>query len=77
LALEPQIIQQIVSSTKAEIDKIHDLVQSPIILTSPIVRIYFKKLMDQFFPGTTVLSFNEIENDIQVQALGNITIQGK
>ncbi|MDO5601206.1 MAG: flagellar biosynthesis protein FlhA [Oscillospiraceae bacterium] len=74
LALEPDVIQKIVTAAKNEMDKIRDLVSVPIILTSPIVRIYFKKLMDQFFPGTVVLSFNEIENDIQVQALGNITI---
>lgn len=74
LALEPDVIQKIVTAAKNEMDKIRDLVNVPIILTSPIVRIYFKKLMDQFFPGTVVLSFNEIENDIQVQALGNITI---
>lgn len=74
LALDPDVIQKIVTAAKAEMDKIRDLVGIPIILTSPIVRIYFKKLMDQFFPGTVVLSFNEIENDIQVQALGNISI---
>lgn len=74
LALEPKAIQDIVTATKNEIDKIRDIVPSPIILTSPIVRVYFKKLLDQFFPNITVLSFNEIESDIQVQALGNISL---
>lgn len=74
LALEPKAIQDIITATKNEMDKIRDLVPSPIILTSPIVRIYFKKLLDQFFPNITVLSFNEIESDVQVQALGNISV---
>jgi DNA-directed RNA polymerase sigma subunit (sigma70/sigma32) len=40
------------------------------VLTSPVVRIYFKKLVDQFYPDTVVLSFNEIDTSIQIQALG-------
>ena len=74
LALEPQTIQGIVSATTKEIDKIKDLVATPIIITSPIVRVYFKKLIDQFYPNTTVLSFNEIDPDVKIQALGNITV---
>ncbi|MCI8622839.1 MAG: flagellar biosynthesis protein FlhA [Provencibacterium sp.] len=74
LALDPKTIQAIIGSTTKEINKIKDLVQFPIILTSPIVRIYFKKLVDQFYPNTVVLSFNEVETDIQIQALGNIEI---
>lgn len=74
LALEPQTIQNIITATTREIDKIKDLVQIPIILTSPIVRLYFKKLVDQFYLNAAVLSFNEIDSDIKIQALGNITI---
>ncbi|MGN1085825.1 MAG: FHIPEP family type III secretion protein [Porcipelethomonas sp.] len=55
-------------------DRIRDLVPSPVILTSPIVRIYFKKLIDQFCPNVNVLSFNEIDSNIQIQALGTIEI---
>ncbi|MEM1485273.1 flagellar biosynthesis protein FlhA [Oscillospiraceae bacterium PP1C4] len=74
LALDPQTIQKIITSTTKEIDKIKDLVQLPIILTSPIVRVYFKKLVDQFYPNAVVLSFNEIDTYIQIQALSNISI---
>ncbi len=74
LALEPQTIQGIISASTKEIEKIKDLVQTPIILTSPIVRIYFKKLVDQFYPDAVVLSFNEVDSDIQILALGNIVL---
>ena len=60
--------------TELQIEKIKDVVPSPIVLTSPIVRIYFKKLVDQFIPGMTVLSFNEIDNSVQIQAVGNVSI---
>jgi len=74
LAMEPQAIQQLVTSINTQIDKIKDIVSAPIVLTSPIVRIYFKKLIDQFIPNITVLSFNEIDNSVQIQAVGNIEL---
>ncbi len=73
LALEPKQIQDIIGATTREVDKIRDLVQTPIILTSPIVRLYYKRLLDQFSMRVTILSFNEIDTDIKIQALGNIS----
>ncbi|MEG0542240.1 MAG: FHIPEP family type III secretion protein, partial [Angelakisella sp.] len=74
LALEPQVIQDIVSAISDSIAKVKDIVPAIIILTSPIVRVYVKKLIDQFYPNVTVLSFNEIDSNIQIQALGNIAL---
>ncbi len=74
LALDQESIQNIVIASTNEIDKIRDLVPSPVVLTSPIVRIYYKKLIDQFCPNVNVLSFNEIDSNIQIQALGSIEI---
>ena len=74
LALEPDIIQMIVTSTTEQINQMKKLVQEPIIITSPVVRIYFKKLLDQFYPDITVLSFNDIDTSVQIQALGTITL---
>ena len=74
LALDQESIQSIIVATTAQIERIRDIVPSPVILTSPIVRIYFKKLIDQFCPNVNVLSFNEIDSHIQIQALGTIEI---
>ena len=74
LNLEPETIQRIMQSTKEQIDKVSKLVQAPIILTSPFIRVYFKKLIDQFYPDITVLSLNDLDADIHIQALGNITL---
>ena len=74
LALDQNTIQKIIASTTAELDKIKDLVTELIIVTSPVVRIYFKKLVDQFYQNVTVLSFSEIDNNVKLQALGNISL---
>lgn len=74
LALDPDTMQKLIRSLQEQIDKVKDVIPTPIVLTSPIVRIYFKKLIDQFIPNITVLSFNEIDNTVQIQAVGNIAI---
>ena len=67
------MIQDIIQATANELNKVCDLVENSIVLTSPIVRVYFKKLIDQFIPDVVVLSFNEIDPNVQIQALGNIS----
>lgn len=74
LAMDPQSIQTLITSLNEQIERVHDIIPQPIVLTSPIVRIYFKKLIDQFIPGITVLSYNEIDNSVQIQAVGNVAL---
>jgi len=74
LSLDPDMVQQIMGATTEAVDKVKDVVTQVIVLTSPIVRVYFKKLADQFVPGLTVLSYNEIDAVVQIQSIGNITL---
>lgn len=74
LSIDPEIVNAIVASTNTEIDKVKDVLPSIVILMSPFTRVYFKKLLDQFMPGITVLSYSEIDNSTQIQAVGNITV---
>lgn len=74
LALDPQTIQTIVSNLLDCIAKIKDAINVPIILTSPVVRIYFSRMLEQFYQDAVVLSFNEIDVNVQIQALANVTL---
>ena len=74
LAMPPDMIQRIVTASNREIDKIKDVIPTVIVLTSPVVRIYYKKLTEQFFPNITVLSYSEIDSTAQIQAIGNISL---
>jgi flagellar biosynthesis protein FlhA len=51
------------------------MVKTPIVLTSPVVRLYYRKLIEQFVSEAVVLSFNEIDADVRVQSVGTITIK--
>ena len=74
LAMAPDLIQRIVAASNQEIDKIKGVIPTVIILTSPVVRIYYKKLTEQFIPNITVLSYSEIDSTAQIQAIGNISL---
>lgn len=76
LALEPVIAQNIVEAVTEQIGKLKEIVSQPVVLTSPVVRIYFKRLIEQFLPDLTVLSFNEIDTNIQIQGIGIIQVKG-
>ncbi|MEY8356447.1 flagellar biosynthesis protein FlhA [Lachnospiraceae bacterium 54-53] len=74
LALSPDVMQSVIGQMGEQIKKFSDLEQKPVILTSQVVRLYFYRLVEQFYPNIYVLSFNEIANNIQIQAVGNITV---
>ncbi len=74
LALSPEVMQNVITQMSEEVKKFQELGQPPIILTSQVVRIHVYRLIEQFFPDVFVLSFNEISNNIQIQAVGNITM---
>ena len=75
LAIDPQVVQTIVERVTEQIEKLKEIIDHSIILTSPIVRIYFKRLIEQFMADLTVLSFNEIDTNIQIQVIGMIKLE--
>ncbi len=72
LAMGPDLMQQIVTQLADLIKKFNDLGQTPIVLTSQVIRVYFSRMLAQFYPNLYVLAFNEITSDVQIQSLGNI-----
>lgn len=75
LALSPDLMQQMITQLAENIKKFADLSQDPIILTSHVIRTYVYHLVEQFYPNLYVLSFNEIANNVQIQAIGNIVLE--
>ncbi len=76
LALNPDVMQNFVAQLSENIKKFGELSQAPIILTSHVIRLYVYRLVEQFYPNVYVLSFNEIANNVQIQAVGNIMLEG-
>ena len=75
LSLGPDIVQQIISQLGELRGKFSELSQTPIVLASPVIRVYLSRMITQFYPDVTVLSFNEITSNVQIQAIGNIVLE--
>lgn len=73
LTLDPEDTRQIIESTRNEIGKLEKLGKNPIVITSPIVRMYYKKLTSDYFADLIVISYNEIESNVELQSVGMVT----
>ena len=73
LTLAPDRIRKIVDSVKQEVEKLENMGKMPIIITSPIVRIYFKKMINDYVKDLIVVSYNEIDSDVELQSVGMVT----
>ena len=73
LTLDPERTKRIIAAVETESRKLEDLGRSPIIITSPIVRMYFKRLTEDYFKDLIVISYNEIESNIELQSVGMVT----
>lgn len=73
LNLDPDKTKAIMKSVEQETKKLENIGKTPIVITSPIVRAYFKKLTEDYFRDLIVVSYNEVESNIELQSVGMVT----
>lgn len=73
LTLDPEKTRAIMKSVGNEVTKLENLGKNPIVITSPIVRMYFKRLTEDYYKDLIVVSYNEIESNIELQSVGMVT----
>lgn len=73
LTLDPDRTKKIMASLETEVGKLESLGKSAIIITSPIVRMYFKKLSEDYFKDLIVVSYNEVDSNVELQSVGMVT----
>ncbi len=74
IALDPMRTNAIIDVLAGEIQRLLSMGEQPVVLTAPIVRFYFKQLTEPTIPDLIVLSYNEIENDVDVEAIGVVNV---
>jgi len=72
LTLEPDKAQSIIDNLSATVGKCSELGLEPVVLVSPVVRVYLKRLTEQVLPKLMVISYNELENNVKVQAVSAV-----
>jgi len=73
LNIDPQRSRAILEAAGEEIKKLENLGKIPIIITSPIVRMYFKRMTEEYYRDLVVVSYNEIESNVELQSVGMVT----
>ena len=72
ISLDPAVTKSILKAT--EVKKLESKGDAPIVVTSPIVRMYFKKLTSDYLKDLIVISYNEIDSEVELKSVGVITI---
>ncbi|MBR5733250.1 MAG: FHIPEP family type III secretion protein, partial [Lachnospiraceae bacterium] len=75
ISYDPDKAQKLMDSVKTEVEKLESMGRNPIVITSPIVRMYFKKMTRDYFPDLIVISYNEIDSDVELQSVGMVTVK--
>lgn len=73
LTLDPETTKNLMGSVESEVKKLESLGKNPIIITSPIVRMYFKRLTEDYNKDLIVVSYNEIDSNVELQSVGMVT----
>jgi flagellar biosynthesis protein FlhA len=73
-AIEQPVYQKIIGAVKEQVKKALDGGHTPIILTSPAIRLFVKNILKDIIPGVVVVSSAEIAPNIKLQSIGNMEI---
>ena len=74
VSLDPDDIQNIFASLKTGIERLQGMGIVPVVLCSPVVRYHFKRMTEGLAPDLVVLSYNELEQNIDIQADGVVQL---
>ena len=73
LTLDPERIRAIMQAVQVEVTKLEELGKNAIVVCSPIVRMYFKKMSEDYFADLIVVSYNEVEPGVELESVGMVS----
>ena len=74
LSIDPESSQTIFQKITEQATQLQQSGVQPILLTSPAIRIYMRQFVERFAPDLPVLSYNELEPEIEIQSVGVVNI---
>ncbi|GAB6180203.1 flagellar biosynthesis protein FlhA [Desulfotomaculum defluvii] len=72
--LDPQIVRKLLEKLNTVIEDVTMRGANPVLLCSPRVRLPFRRLIERYLPNLAVLSLNEIPANVEVEAIGTVSI---
>ena len=73
ITLAPDRVRAVIESTGKAVEKMENMGRNAIVLTSPVVRMYYKRLTEDYYKDLAVLSYNEVESDVQLKSIGMVS----
>ena len=73
IAISPEKMETLINNLSKQVKGVLAMGEQPIILTSPGLRPYFKKMIERVIPSLIVLSYNEIDSDADIKSVGMLT----
>jgi flagellar biosynthesis protein FlhA len=74
LSMDPGESQSVLESVASQVEQLSLMEESPIILCSPAVRMYVRQITERYFPQVPILSYNELEANVEVQSVGVVNV---
>ncbi|AVX20753.1 flagellar biosynthesis protein FlhA [Carboxydocella sporoproducens DSM 16521] len=74
IALDPMSAQKFYTSLQNAVNQQWQRGIQPVLLCPPLLRIYIRRIVERVLPDLPILSYNELEGNVQIQAVGTVTI---
>lgn len=74
LSLDPETSQNIYQKIAEQAQQLQASGVQPVLLTSPAIRMYIRQFLERYLPDLTILSYNELEPDIEIQSVGVVNL---
>lgn len=71
--LDPDVMQKLLASLSKQVQKLISIGEQPVVLTAPVVRIYFKRISEQISSDLIILSYNEIDPSVEIESIGVVS----
>jgi len=75
LALDPSLVGQVVEAVSKQVERLLISNTQPVVMTPPTLRRHFRKLIEPSLPTVFVVSHAEIVDDINLQAVGKVSLK--
>lgn len=72
--LPPDFLQKLQAAVAEQVQRAAAQGYTPVVLTSPAVRFYLKRLTERSIPKLVVLSYAELEPDVEIEAIGMVNV---
>lgn len=74
LTMDPQSTQTVFQKLTEQINRLVQMGQQPILLTSPTIRMYLRQIIERSMQDIPVLSYSELEPNVEIQSVGVVNL---